>query len=586
MRSTVFAGLFLLATQPALAQTSTVEVTIESVKPEAKEVTVTYKTNLGEKSITLDVSRKAAITLNDAEATLESLGPGLKATVEFNRELEIVTEIAATGKSLAAPEWVDVSELDRPFSACLSEDGLTIYYERRERGGEEPPIYTAHRKDADSFFEHEERLFTGYFPTVTNDGLEMILLKSPAPNTLCLFSTTRDSISESFRRPRPVAELRDPPEAASYAKNPCLSPNGLALYFNRYPEKGKNEIAFATRPDRRSPWSKPQTLKLNGATLLRDLTCPFVTADGSTLFCVMETPEIWTNGRGNLLKFTRATPYGTFGSPEFVGINGLPPFTGRYPRFVSATKELFFYQAKDRYPDSHLIAIKNFSLDFNVGIPQSPQAIEACIANDRRADNGSPDLRARSLDRPRIENADINRTTVKDDWINLFDGHSLRGWKPDRNPQIWSVSQGAIVGRGRPNMSSHLFYETAFADFEFEGEVKINRTGNSGLYFRAEQGQGNEYPEGYEVQIAGTSSPRHITASLFKIADADRNRIRDDTWFQLRLTAKKDRITVAINGQKVVEHRDSVKRTGRIAIQCMPPDTEVHFRNLRVRPLQ
>lgn len=35
--------------------------------------------------------------------------------------------------------------------------------------------------------------------------------------------------------------------------------------------------------------------------------------------------------------------------------------------------------------------------------------IEACIANDRRADNESPDLRAQSLDHPRIENADVNR---------------------------------------------------------------------------------------------------------------------------------------------------------------------------------
>ena len=42
-------------------------------------------------------------------------------------------------------------------------------------------------------------------------------------------------------------------------------------------------------------------------------------------------------------------------------------------------------------------------------------SIEACIANDRRADNGSPDLRAQSLDRPRIENADINRSRPVDE---------------------------------------------------------------------------------------------------------------------------------------------------------------------------
>ena len=41
------------------------------------------------------------------------------------------------------------------------------------------------------------------------------------------------------------------------------------------------------------------------------------------------------------------------------------------------------------------------------------RSIEACIANDRRADNGSPDLPAWSLDRPRIEIADINRKTTQ-----------------------------------------------------------------------------------------------------------------------------------------------------------------------------
>ena len=57
----------------------TVDVTIKSVNPQSRGITVVYKTDLGEKSIDLDVSRKAEITVYGKEGTLDSLGEGLKA---------------------------------------------------------------------------------------------------------------------------------------------------------------------------------------------------------------------------------------------------------------------------------------------------------------------------------------------------------------------------------------------------------------------------------------------------------------------------------------------------------------------------
>lgn len=99
--------LFLLAVQYATAQTATVEVTIQSVKPDSKELTASYKTSLGDKSITLDVSRKAEITLNGKAVDLDALGPGLKATVEFHKELAVVTKIQAAGEVLDFWSFVD-----------------------------------------------------------------------------------------------------------------------------------------------------------------------------------------------------------------------------------------------------------------------------------------------------------------------------------------------------------------------------------------------------------------------------------------------------------------------------------------------
>jgi hypothetical protein len=122
----------LLVSLPVQAAVVTVEVTIKAVNSQARGITVVYKTELGEKTIELDVSRKAEITVNGKGGTLDSLGPGMKAKVSYDKDLAIVTKIDARGTATATkqPELVEVSELndetnnDHPW---LSEDGLTIW---------------------------------------------------------------------------------------------------------------------------------------------------------------------------------------------------------------------------------------------------------------------------------------------------------------------------------------------------------------------------------------------------------------------------------------------------------------------------
>ena len=73
---------------------------------------------------------------------------------------------------------------------------------------------------------------------------------------------------------------------------------------------------------------------------------------------------------------------------------------------------------------------------------------------------------------------------------------------------MWSVIGGAIVGRGRSGESSHLFHRAEFKNFQIEAEVKINETGNSGLYLRASREERNGAPDGYEIQIIGEVAGR------------------------------------------------------------------------------
>ena len=76
-------GVFVLMTcafaQAAMTATVDVNVTIKVVDAKSRGITVTYETKLGKKSIDLDVSRKAEITINGEAGTLDALRPGQKA---------------------------------------------------------------------------------------------------------------------------------------------------------------------------------------------------------------------------------------------------------------------------------------------------------------------------------------------------------------------------------------------------------------------------------------------------------------------------------------------------------------------------
>ena len=97
----VFVLVLLLVAQPARAAVVEVDVTIKSVDAKAREITVVYETKAGQKTIDLDLSRKAEITVNGSSDTLDSLKPGQKAKIAYERELQIVTKIDATGSGTA-----------------------------------------------------------------------------------------------------------------------------------------------------------------------------------------------------------------------------------------------------------------------------------------------------------------------------------------------------------------------------------------------------------------------------------------------------------------------------------------------------
>jgi hypothetical protein len=227
---------------------------------------------------------------------------------------------------------------------------MTIYW-----NGEDG-IYSAHRSDANSFFEGRTLLFKGGgMPTVTSDGLEMVLRANEGGT---LQATTRRTVSDQFKRPSEIVEFAD----AKRPWNPCLAPDGLKLYFSRHKADSKYELVVSTRQTRNSGWTKPQPVPL-----VRDdgeegnVVWCFVASDALTVLAAhMNRKDV--EKKGNLMVWWRSSVDEPFTKYSYIQIEGGQPIVGVSPRWVKATNELFFTRTpgKNEKSSSGIWVIRNF----------------------------------------------------------------------------------------------------------------------------------------------------------------------------------------------------------------------------------
>ncbi|MBN2449826.1 MAG: DUF1080 domain-containing protein [Lentisphaeria bacterium] len=180
------------------------------------------------------------------------------------------------------------------------------------------------------------------------------------------------------------------------------------------------------------------------------------------------------------------------------------------------------------------------------------------------------------------------------EWMELFDGTSLTGWRASENPTTWRVEDGALVCRGP---RSHLFYVgdgavEAFRDFELEVEVMTEPKSNSGVYFHTEYQETGWPGKGIESQVNNSfpADPRR-TASIYGLADLHEPVAEDGRWWTMRIRVRGPQVTVDVDGRRVNEYREpedaSPKRfgSGTFALQGHDPGSVVHYRRVRVRRL-
>ena len=196
---------------------------------------------------------------------------------------------------------------------------------------------------------------------------------------------------------------------------------------------------------------------------------------------------------------------------------------------------------------------------------------------------------------------------VAEDWQVLFDGTSLKGWKPSKENTQFKLVDGVILASS--SGQTHFLVTTSeYADFELELEVKLHDTDlNSGVQIRTrtsrknDKGEAREVVHGPQVDLGkspgrsgfvyGQGNKGWITPKEELVrSDAMKN----GEWNKLRVTAVGRKIQTWINGKQVSDltvSEDIFKRyrKGVIALQVhgvkKSPEKVRHvsFRNIRVR---
>jgi hypothetical protein len=168
-----------------------------------------------------------------------------------------------------------------------------------------------------------------------------------------------------------------------------------------------------------------------------------------------------------------------------------------------------------------------------------------------------------------------------DGWTKLFDGKTLSGWTTVGKNR-WEVKDGVVVGSGPV---SHLFSPNTYTNLEFKSEVKLNHSGNSGMYIRTAIGPG--FPKGYEAQVENTSPDPQRTGSLYGFHKVAEQLVPDDTWWTQHVIAVGNHIIIKVNDKIVTDFIDekNTYTSGHLALQQHNDGSVVEFRNSVVKRL-
>ena len=217
-----------------------------------------------------------------------------------------------------------------------------------------------------------------------------------------------------------------------------------------------------------------------------------------------------------------------------------------------------------------------------------------------------------------------------DEWVMLFDGVSLDGWRTVGSDTVFSaywkvednilkkIDRGKVPARadGQPQKGGDLITIQTFDNYELSWEWALFEDGNSGLKYNVSEEMSMENGSkhsaiGFEYQMLDDRSEKYgdlksaqFSGSLYDLLPAENVKLKPNgKWNESRIRIDGDKVTHWLNGEKVLSYsfgsselktayEDSKfakipgfinKRNAHIVLQ--DHITEAWFRNIKLKNL-
>jgi Domain of Unknown Function (DUF1080) len=179
-------------------------------------------------------------------------------------------------------------------------------------------------------------------------------------------------------------------------------------------------------------------------------------------------------------------------------------------------------------------------------------------------------------------------------FLNLFDGKTLNGWKMAGNGSF-AVLQNENVLQTQGGMGLLWYCKRKFKDFILGLEWKASSKGdNSGVFVRFPNPGNDPYiavRKGYEIQIDDLARPDgkliHGTGAIYEFAAPSKiNSKPTGEWNSLHIVAMKQKYDVIANGVIMISKFTGNRLLeGYIGLQNHDDNSKVSFRNIKAKQL-
>lgn len=209
---------------------------------------------------------------------------------------------------------------------------------------------------------------------------------------------------------------------------------------------------------------------------------------------------------------------------------------------------------------------------------------------------------------------------INAEWVQLFDGQTLKGWhgfnKGNDTITNWTYIDGALVclgATGGADVGGDLVTDKDYSNFELEWEWKVDTGSNSGVMYHVVEDKkysgpwetGPEYQIIDDVTFPGKLEDWQMAGANYAMhpARANKKLMPVGQWNISRIIYNNGHVEHWLNGEKIVEFNDTtpewkelresgkwkdhkdyaVAKRGKIALQ--DHGAKAYYRNFRIREL-